>query len=202
MTALRSDRNAERAAQTRSTLLSTARARFAEVGYSSTSTTDLATLTSMTRGALYHHFTDKPGLFVAVFGEVASGLNKRAQALVADLTGDTWRQLTDALQAYLHLVAEDPGLQRIMLIDGPAVLGWSLWREMQAEYVLADIVAVLRMLMDEGLVERHPPEPLAGLVLAALNEAALSIAHGADPQLAQDALMTLVGGLRVDGGKP
>lgn len=201
MTAPRSDRNTDRAAQTRSVLLSTARARFAEVGYSNTSTTDLAALTSMTRGALYHHFTDKPGLFIAVFAEVASGLNRQAQAVVADLTGDTWRQLTDSMEAYLRLIAEDAGLQRIMLIDGPAVLGWSLWRDMQAEYVFADFVAVLRMLMDEGLVERRPPEPLAGLMLAALNEAALSIAHGADHQLAQDALMTLVGGLRVDCGQ-
>jgi AcrR family transcriptional regulator len=187
----------ERSSATRSSLLVAAEERFAAVGYHATSTTDLAALASLTRGALYHHFNDKPGLFVAVFREVAGGLNRRAQTSVAPLQGDTWRQLVESQQAYLRLVAGDPGLQRIMLIDGPAVLGWALWRDLQAEYVLGGTVTVLEMLMDEGVVDRQAPEPLARLMLAALNEAALAIAHGSDPDQVDAALLTLLEGLRV-----
>jgi AcrR family transcriptional regulator len=187
---------AVRAAATRASLLAIARERFADAGYHATSTTDLVALASLTRGALYHHFADKEALFEAVLRDVADDVNRRAQATVAGLSGDTWRQLVQSLEAYLRLVAADPGVQRILLIDGPAVLGWERWRDVQAELILADVVTTLVMLMDEGVVERRPPEPLAHLVLALLNEAALVIAHGTEPQVAGDALRALVRGLR------
>jgi AcrR family transcriptional regulator len=187
---------AVRAAATRASLLAIARERFADAGYHATSTTDLVALASLTRGALYHHFADKEALFEAVLRDVADDVNRRAQATVAGLSGDTWRQLVQSLEAYLRLVAADPGVQRILLIDGPAVLGWERWRDVQAELILADVVTTLLMLMDEGVVERRPPEPLAHLVLALLNEAALVIAHGTEPQVAGDALRALVRGLR------
>ncbi|SEO82526.1 TetR/AcrR family transcriptional regulator [Trujillonella endophytica] len=187
---------AVRAAATRSTLLAVARERFAEAGYHATSTTDLVALASVTRGALYHHFADKEALFEAVLREVADDVNKRAQATVAGLSGDTWRQMTESFDAYLGLVTADAGIQRILLIDGPAVLGWGRWRDLQAELILADVVTTLRMLMDSGVVARRPPEPLAQLVLALLNEAALEIAHGTAAEVAGDALHVLVRGLR------
>ena len=187
---------AVRAAATRASLLAIARERFAAVGYHATSTTDLVALASLTRGALYHHFADKEALFETVLREVAADVNRRAQATVAGLSGDTWRQLVQSLEAYLQLVAADAGVQRILLIDGPAVLGWSRWRDVQAELIHADVVTTLQMLMDEGVVDRRPPEPLAHLVLALLDEAALVIAHGTDPQVAGDALRALVRGLR------
>ena len=185
-----------RAAATRSTLVAVARGRFAEAGYHATSTTDLVALASVTRGALYHHFADKEALFEAVLREVADDVNKRAQATVAGLSGDTWRQMTESFDAYLGLVTADAGIQRILLIDGPAVLGWGRWRDLQAELILADVVTTLRMLMDQGVVARRPPEPLAQLVLALLNEAALEIAHGTAAEVAGDALHVLVRGLR------
>ena len=187
---------AVRAAATRASLLAIARERFAALGYHATSTTDLVALASLTRGALYHHFADKEALFETVLREVAADVNRRAQATVAGLSGDTWRQLVQSLEAYLQLVAADAGVQRILLIDGPAVLGWSRWRDVQAELIHADVVTTLQMLMDEGVVDRRPPEPLAHLVLALLDEAALVIAHGTDPQVAGDALRALVRGLR------
>jgi AcrR family transcriptional regulator len=187
---------AVRAAATRASLMAIARERFAAAGYHATSTTDLASLASLTRGALYHHFADKEALFEAVLRDMADDVNRRAQATVAGLSGDTWRQLVQSLEAYLELVAADPGVQRILLIDGPAVLGWERWRDVQAELIHADVVTTLRMLMDEGVAARRPPEPLAHLVLALLNEAALVIAHGTDAQVAGDALRALVRGLR------
>jgi AcrR family transcriptional regulator len=191
-----------RAAATRAGLLAVARERFAAAGYHATSTTDLVALASVTRGALYHHFADKEALFEAVLRQVADDVNRRAQATVAGLRGDTWRQLVGSLDAYLGLVATDAGVQRILLIDGPAVLGYGRWRDLQAELILADVVTTMVMLMDDGVIERRPPEPLAHLVLALLNEAALVIAHGTEPQVARQALHTLVRGLRAPAGGP
>jgi AcrR family transcriptional regulator len=197
--AVPSDR-AERAAATRASLVETARGQFATAGYHATSTTDLVALASVTRGALYHHFSDKEALFEAVLRQVADDVNRRAQATVAGSSGHTWSQLVDSFDAYLGLVAADEGVQRILLVDGPAVLGWGRWRDLQAELVLADVVTTLVMLMDQGVVDRRPPEPLADLLLALLNEAALMIAHGTDPDEAGGALHALVRGLRTASG--
>lgn len=186
---------------TRASLIKVACAQFGKAGYHATGTSDLVALASVTRGALYHHFADKSALFEAVFREVAAELIRAANKRVAGLSGDTWRQFTEALPAYLRLVATSPEAQRILLIDGPVVLGWKRWREIQSEYVLGGVVEILSMLMDEGLIARRAPEPLANLIQAALDDAALSIAHAADPQAvsieAADALLCLLEGLRI-----
>jgi AcrR family transcriptional regulator len=196
------DTTLTQAETTRATLIAAARTRFAKAGYSATSTTDVVTLASITRGALYHHFADKRDLFEAVFREAAHELNLKAQASTRRLSGDTWRQMGMGFQNYLRLVADDPGLQQILLVDGPAVLGWRRWRELQSGYVLAGISTTLEMLMDQGVIARRAPEPLAHLILAALNDSALSIAHGADPDAAGEALAFLVQGLRHGGPPP
>jgi hypothetical protein len=105
-----------------------------------------------------------------------------------------------AFATYLKQRAESREAQRILLIDGPAVLGWERWRALQAPS-LASMAETFRSLMEQGVIAERPPEPLAHLVIAALNEAALSIAHAPSPQaeLARqtDALLALVGGLRL-----
>jgi AcrR family transcriptional regulator len=189
-----------RAAATRAALIAAARRRFAQTGYHGAGTTDLVALAGVTRGALYHHFRDKEHLFEAVFRQVADELSAAAGQAVAALSDDPWRQLLEGLQAYLRLVAANAEAQRILLLDGPAVFGWARWREIQSEYTFGHLVIMLRWLMDAGLIESRPPAPLAHLMLAALNDAAMSIAHAGDPQAALaeagDALAALVVGLK------
>ncbi len=187
---------------TRTALIEAACAQFGKVGYHATGTNDLVALASVTRGALYHHFADKADLFETVFREVAHKLVSAANSKVASLSGDTWGQLLESFPAYLRLVTASPEAQRILLIDGPVVLGWKRWRDIQSEYVLSGVVVALRMLMEQGVIAKRAPEPLANLLQAALDDAALSIANAADPQAvgieAADALRCLVGGLRID----
>jgi AcrR family transcriptional regulator len=187
---------------TRTALINAACAQFGKVGYHATGTNDLVALASVTRGALYHHFADKADLFETVFREVAQKLVSTANSKVARLSGDTWGQLMESFPAYLRLVTTNPQVQRILLIDGPAVLGWKRWRDIQSEYVLSGVVVALQMLMDQGIIAKRAPEPLANLLQAALDDAALSIAHAADPQTvsieAADALRCLMAGLRID----
>jgi len=74
-----------------------------------------------------------------------------------------------------------PDVQRVTLIDGPAVLGWRRWRELEEAYSLGSLIGVLSTAMDAGLIRRRPPEPLAHLILGSVMEAALLIAHSETP---------------------
>jgi AcrR family transcriptional regulator len=191
-----------RKAATRAALVAAARHRFAQTGYHATGTNDVVALAGLTRGALYHHFRDKEDLFEAVFRQVADELSKAAGEAVRPLADAPWRQLQEGLQSYLRLVAANAEAQRVLLLDGPAVFGWARWRELQSEYTFGHLVLMLERLAGLGLVKRRPAGPLAHLILAALNDAAMSIAHANNPQVARvqagDALSALVEGLRVD----
>ena len=95
-------------------------------------------------------------------------------------------------------------VQRILLIDGPAVLGWRRWRELESRYGLGAIHAMLERAVDEGdLTASQPLEALAHLLLAAADEGALLIANSSDPHQARDqavqALTALLAGLHADG---
>jgi len=190
----------ERAAATRAALIATARVLFAEAGYHATGTTEIVARASVTRGALYHHFADKEELFAAVFRTVAGELVAKSNASVASLSGDLWPQVSAAFRQYFQLVASEPEYQRILLIDGPAVLGWTRWRDLQAEFVARGAADALRMLMDQGLVAPQPTGPLANLLQAALNDAALAIANAEQPEQAStevtEAFLSLLYGLR------
>jgi AcrR family transcriptional regulator len=167
----------DRAMATRIDLLTAARKLFAEAGYHATGTTEIAAQADMTRGALYHHFEGKEELFAEVFREVAQELVNRSNASVAPLTRGLWATVSAAFQLYLQLVAANEEYQRILLIDGPAVLGWARWRALQSEFVASGTIDALQLLMERGLMEPQPAAPLAYLIQAALNDAALSIAH-------------------------
>jgi AcrR family transcriptional regulator len=189
-----------KSAATRAALIAAARVRFGSAGYHATGTHDLVALASVTRGALYHHFGDKRDLFIAVFQQTDEELNHQAHATVAPFSGDTWRQLMISIETYLRLRAESREAQRILLLDGPVVLGWEHWRDLQAGSREA-MAQTLRMLMDQSIIAQGSPEPLSQLILAAMNEAALSIAHADNPGAAVAAhtssLLVLVKGLRI-----
>jgi AcrR family transcriptional regulator len=190
----------ERAAITRAALVKAARQLFAERGYYATGTHDVVALAGVTRGALYHHFNDKEALFEAIFREAEEELQCEAAAAVMDMEVDPWWQLQEGLQSFLSVVARNPGLQRILLIDGPVVLGWSRWRELETEFTLGLLMLALQALMDSQIIRPQAVAPLAHLVQAALNEAALLIAHADDPEEMRAqvgaALRTLINGLR------
>ena len=179
----------ERAVETRAHLLATARGLFAGAGYNATGTTEIVARAAMTRGALYHHFAGKEELFAEVFREVAQELIERSNSSVAPMAGDLWAKVSAAFRHYLQLVAANAEYQRILLIDGPAVLGWTRWRALQSEFVAKGTTEALQLLMDRGMVERQPAEPLAYLIQAALNDSALTIAHAPNPTQASEEAM-------------
>jgi AcrR family transcriptional regulator len=174
---------AERSETTRAALIGAGRALFAERGFAGTATEAIVERAGVTRGALYHHFRDKSDLFQAVYEELEQEL---VGAAVVALDG-----VTDPLEA-LRVGAEgfldaclDPAVQRVVLQEGPTVLGWEHWRELDQAYGLGLVTAALQVAVDAGVIRPLPVETLAHVLMAGLTEAAILLAHAPDPSAAR-----------------
>lgn len=171
---------------------------FTQHGYANAATEEIVHLAGVTRGALYHHFGSKEGLFQAVLGHVQQRVGQRIEAVVADQP-DAWEQLVVGCVAFLE-ASMDPQVQRIMLIDAPAVVGWSLWRELDAQNSMKSLREGLASLMTQGQLPHIPLDALTHLLSGAMNEAALWIAQSDEPQTtlneATEALKYLLNSLR------
>jgi len=169
----------EQGLQTVARILAIARELFAKQGYAATSMEDVVSKAGVTRGALYHHFTGKKGLFLAVFEQAQRQISKKIVE-AAEQAPTPWDQLRDGSKAFLSAVM-NPTLQRIVLIDGPSVLGWQEWRRLDGEHGLKDLREGLEALQRLGMLKPLPVEALAHLLSGAMNDAALWIVHQDDP---------------------
>ncbi len=185
---------AEQRAATRRALLAEGRHRFAADGYHHVVLAEVARAAGVTKGAAYHHFDSKAGLFRAVVSEVQRELGERV-AGSADRHEDPWERLRAGCGAFLS-AGTDPAVRRILLVDAPTVLGWDEWRAMDEECSARHLAEVLTELVAAGYIADQPVEPLARLLSGAMNEAALWIARGGDPRAAEQALDRLLAGLR------
>jgi AcrR family transcriptional regulator len=174
---------AERSEATRAALLGAARRLFAAHGYAGTGREEIVRAAGVTRGALYHHYDGKEDLFRAVYEELEHEIVARVGAAAA-ASVDPAEQLRLGALAFLD-AALDPAVQRVVLIDGDAVLGWEVRQEISGERSLGMVRDALGAAMEAGRIERQPVEPLAHLLLAALHEAALLVARADDPRAAR-----------------
>jgi AcrR family transcriptional regulator len=171
---------AERTAATRARLLEAGRALFATDGYAAVSTQAIVDAAGVTRGALYHQFGDKAGLFDAVYEEVERDVVAAIMTRIAAAAPAT--QL-EAMRIGARLFLEEcssPKVQRIVLIDAPAVLGWDRWREVGMRYGLGIVEAMLMQAIADGAIPDQPTRPAAHVLLGALDEAALYVSRAAD----------------------
>ena len=185
-------RRTAQAAATRAALIAAARRLFVEKGYHRTSTEEVAAEAGVgTRGALYHHFAHQQALFEAAFIAVEEDLVIEAAKNLADPADGALNQLRQGLVGFLD-ASLTPHVQRILLIDGPAVLGWVKWRELESLYGLGAIRAMLQRAVEEGdLAAGQPVDALAHVLLAAADETALFIANAPDQRAARDQVSQL-----------
>ncbi|OBF49092.1 TetR family transcriptional regulator [Mycobacterium sp. 852002-53434_SCH5985345] len=170
--------------RTRRELVDAGRALFVEKGYFETSISDLVTRSGVgTRGAFYHHFKDKAELFRAVFEEVERDLTLRSLASPPQ-GADAWEKLSVGMRGFLESALE-PEVQRVMLIDGPVVLGWQTLRSIQESNSIALINELVDEAIAEGIIDDHPVGELTHLLVAAVEEAALLLAHADRPAKAR-----------------
>lgn len=170
--------------RTRRSLVDAGRSLFVAKGYFNTSIGELVDASGVgTRGAFYHHFRDKSELFRAVFEEVERDLTLRSLASPPP-GADAWERLCAGLHGFLESALE-PEVQRVMLLDGPVVLGWQTLREIQEGNSIALINEMVREAIAAGLIDDQPVGELTHMVVAALEEGALMVAHAANPTRAR-----------------
>jgi AcrR family transcriptional regulator len=174
-------RKAEQSEATRAELVEAARELFAERGYAAVGTEEIVRRAGLTRGALYHHFRGKHDLFLAVYHEVESELTERIAAIVLRTAAkDPLEAMRAGTRAFLEACRE-PAVQRITVTEAPAVLGWEEWRRHGESYGMGLVTASLQAAIDAGALDPQPVRPLAHLLLAALEEAAMLVARSEDP---------------------
>ena len=170
---------AEQVAQTRAALVAAGRRLFGENGFRATSVEDLAREARVTTGALYHHFPTKTALFEAVFMQAHADLltvsTRAAQGASSDLD-----ELARGFDAFLDGVLQ-PDVQRILILDGPAVLGLARFTELDERYAHAMIVHALQSAAQAGSIEVDDPDTTTRLLLGALTRGAMLIANSPDP---------------------
>jgi AcrR family transcriptional regulator len=182
----RSSLRAEHVAQTRAALVAAGRLLFGRAGFAPTSVEDLAREAGVTTGALYHHFPTKAALFEAVFGLVHAELMS-ASGEAAERADGAVESLAAAFEAFLDKVLE-PDVQRIIISDGPSVLGPARFTELDERYAFAAIVSALQSAADSGLLRADDPATLARLLLGALTRGGMLIASSDEPVATRNAV--------------
>jgi AcrR family transcriptional regulator len=177
----------ERSEATRGELVAVARRLFASRGYADVGTEEIVRAAGVTRGALYHHFDSKRELLAAVHEEIERELTERIATGAFsgdDAPADPISALHRGAELFLDACLE-PEVQRIVLLDAPAVLGWERWREVASRYGLGLIEATLQAAVDAGSIGDQPVRPLAHVLMGALDEAAMYVARADDRGVAR-----------------
>lgn len=188
----------EQSEATAATVLATARRLFAERGYAAVGLEEVAAEASVTRGAVYHHFDSKLGLFGAVHDSVQETVGADIAAATGGIAAP-WESLVVGCRAFLSASVSDE-CRRILLVDAPAVLGWARWRHADEQHSARHLSDVLGELADAGEIAVSSVSAASALLSGAMNEAALWIAMSEDRDTAMaeawQTLHAMLGALR------
>ncbi len=179
---------AERTEATRGRLIATARRLFGEKGFAATSTEEILGEAEVSRGALYHHFSTKTDLFQAAFEAVEDELTaKLLEIATAGGQTDPIRILEVGFGAFLDQCL-NPEVQRIVMLDGPTVLGWDTWHELDERYAFGTVKAVLTVAAEMGRIDSAAIDPLSHLLVGAIMQAGMVVARADDADTAKRAM--------------
>ena len=156
--------------------------RFAQDGYAAVALDDLAAEVGATRGAVYHHFGSKEGLFRAVLTAAHAEVGA-AVAAAADAVEDPWEGFVVGCETFVRAALDD-GVRRILLVDGPAVVGLAVWRAADAAGSARHLAEAVSELRVAGRLNSAVGPALVPMLSGALNEAALWIAEAGDREAA------------------
>ena len=184
----------------RASLVAAARSLFVEKGYADTGTPEIVEAAGVTRGALYHHFTDKKALFEAVVRSESATVGSEVQN-AAPASAAPAQALTLGGAAFLEAMSQ-PGRARLLLLDGPAVLGREAMDAIDEEYVVGALRLGLQLAMDSAGVSNISLDAATALFSAAFDRAALAIAAGGDPKAYLTAIGAMLAGVLASGASP
>jgi AcrR family transcriptional regulator len=175
-----SSRRAQYSASTRRALVDVAERLFTEHGYAATSLDAIVAGADVTKGALYHHFSGKQALFEAVFEKVESaGAQETHDALRGH--DDPWEKALAGLRAFLAVVRQ-PTYSRIVVQDGPSVLGYEKYREQEERSTFSNVVEIVRAVLAAGdwQVDEDMEHTFARIFFGAMSSAGTSVSTAED----------------------
>jgi AcrR family transcriptional regulator len=186
-------RRAQYSASTKRALVDVAEELFTEHGYAATSLDAIVAGARVTKGALYHHFSGKQALFEAVFERVETDA---ARTIQRSLRGkrDPWEKALAGLRAFLEVVQE-ARYRRIVIQEGPAVLGYERYREQEERSTFANVVDIVRSVIEAGTWDLDEPmlQTFARIFFGAMSSAGESVASAEDPEEAAARVETAIG---------
>lgn len=194
-------KKAEKSEITRAALIRVAREMFTERGYAGSPTEEIVERAGVTRGALYHHFVDKRGLFEAVYESVLQEVSLRTMMAATAVSGTAWEKMTAGLEAYIR-ASLGPSVRQVVMVDGPSVLGWESCGEINSRYGQQLIRSALAEAMREGSMADFPIDTLTNLLGGSVREAVLLVEQAEDREQALGEVLLTFGailrGLKAD----
>lgn len=172
----------EQGAETARHLIHVGHRLFSEFGYHGVAAETIVAAAGLSRGALYHHFDGKQGLFEAVFIDCERQIVERVVKAASGKEASR-DQLVAGSLAFLSACA-DPDLRRVVIEDAPAVLGWPKWRQIDADHGLSLLRNAIEGLEAEGQLAGYSVEALVYLLSGAMNELAMWVAKSDKPRAA------------------
>ncbi len=189
----RGSRRAQYSASTRRALIDVAHQLFTEHGYAGTSLDAIVAGARVTKGALYHHFSGKQALFESVFEKVEGDAAKQITREVG-ASRDPWEKALTGLRAFLDVV-QQPSYRRIVIQEGPAILGYERFREQEERSsfgIVKDIVTSVLTAspydLDDAMLQTF-----SRIFFGAMSAAGESVASADDPRLASARVETAIG---------
>src|SRR5229473_7537811 len=165
---------------TRAALMAVARKHFARDGYSDAEIAKIAADARVTTGAVYHHFANKKGLFVAVAEDLETEILATAASVGSD---DPWQRLKLGFEKLIDLCAS-PAVQRIIFVEAPQVVGPDAWRKIELRYAFGALRTILTALREAKIIKPYPVDLIARTLLALLHETSAELARSKhDPKI-------------------
>ncbi len=179
-----STRRAAYSASTKRALVEVAEQLFTENGYAAASLDAIVAGARVTKGALYHHFSGKQALFESVFERVEDDAAKRINKALRGRR-DPWQKALAGLRAFLEVVQE-PRYRRIVIQEGPAVLGYERYREQEERSTFANVLEIVRSVLEAGSwqLDDQMLETFARIFFGAMSSAGESVSTADDPEAA------------------
>lgn len=171
-------------------LIDIARTHFNSNGYADAALESIVHDANLTRGAIYHHFRNKKELFRIVLEDVQREVAEKVE-LESSTSEDVWQQLYLGCRAFIMAAVEERN-RRIMLIDGPAILGWDVWREMDKNHSMRLLREQLEIMQNQRYFRMAPLDALTHFISGGLNETALWLANESSRSNALDETMKVL----------
>jgi len=187
-------------ASTKQALVDVAVEQFTEHGYGGTSLDAVVAGARVTKGALYHHFSGKQGLFEAVFVRVEEDASQQIRAALRG-SRDPWDKALVGLRAFLEVV-QQPTYQRVVIQDGPAILGYERFREQEERSSFSIVQDIVGSVLEASTYELDDPmrQTFSRIFFGAMSAAGESVSTAEDPRQAvariEAAIAFILTGLR------